>query len=72
MGDTEITFPAEIIKVQTMVDYGIRLTLDLPENCVMQAAQLMECKRAQGVQLQVTIKVGEVEDEIARLIRNDR
>ena len=56
MGDTEITFPAEIIKVQTMVDYGIRLTLDLPENCVMQAAQLMECLRA-GATLNVKAKV---------------
>jgi len=36
--------------VQTLVDGGIRLTIDLPENCIAQAAMLMECKR-QGIPL---------------------
>lgn len=45
MGDKEITFPAEIIKVQTMTDYSIRVTIDLPEMYIDQAAILMECKR---------------------------
>ena len=43
-----ITFPVQIAKIQTLVDGGIRLTLDLPENAILPIAQLMECKR-QGV-----------------------
>ena len=46
-----ISFWAEIAKVQTLADGGIRLTLDLPETAVEQAAMLMECKR-QGIILQ--------------------
>jgi hypothetical protein len=48
-----IEFPAEIIKVQQLQnDLAIRITLDLPESCIMQMAQLAECKRA-GAVLQV-------------------
>jgi len=43
-----ITFPAQVVKVQTLADGGLRLTLDLPETAILQAAHLMECKR-QGV-----------------------
>ena len=47
-----IRFQATVCKVSTLADMGLRLTLDLPEDAVMQAAQLMECKRA-GVVLEV-------------------
>ena len=48
-----IEFPAEIIKVQQLqIDFAIRVTLDLPETCIMQMAQLAECKRA-GAVLQI-------------------
>lgn len=40
-----IAFPAEIIKVQTMVDGAIRLTLDLPADQIQTAAKLMEAKQ---------------------------
>jgi hypothetical protein len=52
----EIVFTAEIVKVQTMADYGIRLTLDLPETAIKQAAELMECKRS-GIPLTFTAEV---------------
>lgn len=40
-----ITFTAVVYKVQTLVDGGLRFTLDAGEDAVMQAAQLIECKR---------------------------
>jgi len=43
-----ITFPAQIVKVQTLSDGGLRVTLDLPETAILAAAHLMECKR-QGI-----------------------
>lgn len=45
-----IRFEATVYKVQTLADFGLRLTLDLPEDAVAQAAQFMECKR-QGIPL---------------------
>jgi hypothetical protein len=53
---TAIRFTAEVAKVQTLADLGIRLTLDLPEDAVSVAAQLMECKR-QGIPLVFEAKV---------------
>lgn len=50
-----ITFQAVVYKVQTLVDNGIRVTLDLPETSIMQMAQLAECKRA-GVPLDMIAK----------------
>ena len=41
-----IIFAATVAKLATLADGGLRLTLDLPETAIMQAAQLMECKRA--------------------------
>ena len=43
-----IEFHATIAKVQTLADGGIRLTLDLPETAIVQAAQLMEVRRRMG------------------------
>lgn len=57
--DTEISFIASVYKVQTLGgDNGIRVTLDLPENAITQAALLMECQRI-GLALQVVCKTGE-------------
>jgi hypothetical protein len=45
-----IRFPAIVGKVQTLADGGIRLTLDLPETAIPEAAMLMEAKQ-QGIPL---------------------
>ena len=50
-----ITFPAQIVKVQTLADGGLRVTLDLPETAILAAAHLMECKR-QGIPGDVVFK----------------
>jgi hypothetical protein len=50
-----IRFPATVEKVQTLVDGGIRVTLDIPEDAIAQAAALMECKR-QAIPLTVEVK----------------
>ena len=45
-----IRFDASDYKVQTLIDGGLRVTLDLPETAIRQAAMLMECKR-EGIPL---------------------
>jgi len=40
-----IVFPATVASVKTLVDGGIRVTLDLPEDAISQAAALMACKK---------------------------
>lgn len=40
-----IEFVATVYKVQTLVDGGLRVTLDLPETAIAEAAALMEAKR---------------------------
>jgi hypothetical protein len=40
-----IEFVAEVQKVQTLVDGGLRVTLDLPETAIVEAAWLMTAKR---------------------------
>jgi hypothetical protein len=52
---SEIKFAATVYKVQTLVDGGVRLTLDMPETCIMQMAQLAECQRF-GVVLEFVAK----------------
>ena len=60
-GMTEkIEFAAEVYKVQTLVDHGIRITLDLPESSIPQAAMLMECRR-QGIPLKFMAKVSRID-----------
>ena len=49
-----LVFQAIVARVQTMADNGLRVTLDLPEGAVVQAAQLMELKRIGSV-LRVTV-----------------
>jgi len=36
-----VDFPAAVVKVQSMADGGLRLTLDLPETAIDKAAVLM-------------------------------
>lgn len=50
-----IRFPAIVASVKTLVDGGIRITLDLPEDAIAQAAQLMACKR-EGIALKLEAK----------------
>jgi len=50
-----IEFWAIVAKIQTLADGGIRLYLDLPEDAIMQVAELMTCKRHEVV-LDVTCK----------------
>jgi hypothetical protein len=53
-----ICFEATVAKVQTLVDFGLRITLDLSEDAITQAAQLMECKR-QGIPLMFEAKASD-------------
>jgi hypothetical protein len=48
-----VTFPAQVVKVQTLADSGLRLTLDMPESEIIAFAWLAQCKR-DGVALNVT------------------
>ena len=60
-GKPQIEFGAIVYKVQTLVDGGLRLTLDLPEQAIPEAAMLMECKR-DGIPLKFVATVdGEYE-----------
>ena len=56
MAEAEVTFWATVAQVRTLADGGIRVMIDLSENAIMQAAQLMECKRVEAV-LKVTIQI---------------
>ena len=56
-----IVFQAEIKKIQTMADGGIRFIFDTGEGAIKEAAMLMECKR-QGVYLNVEITEHEKQD----------
>jgi hypothetical protein len=53
---TDLHFIAEVYKVQTLVDNGLRVTLDLPESAIPAAAALMEAKRREyAVRVTVTV-----------------
>lgn len=56
LADTVIRFEAVVYKVQTLIDGGIRLTLDMPETAIPQMAMLAETKRY-GIPLEFTAKV---------------
>ena len=42
-----IEIQAVVYKVQTLIDGGLRVTLDLPETAIAEAAWFMECKRSE-------------------------
>lgn len=56
-----IEMTVQVARVQTLADGGLRFTLDAPETAIMQAAQLMECKRF-GVVLKLTAEPIEQEE----------
>ena len=56
MTNDTLTFDATIAKVQTLVDNGLRVTLDLPEQAIDAAAVLMAIKR-EGLAIKVTVKI---------------
>jgi hypothetical protein len=58
MTDDALTFDATVAKVQTLVDNGIRITLDLPETAIEAAAVLMALKR-KGVAMEVSVKIAQ-------------
>jgi len=47
---SEIVFTASVYKVQTLIDGGVRVTLDLPEDAIPQMAMLAEVRR-EGIPL---------------------
>jgi hypothetical protein len=55
---SEIVFHAAVHQVKTLADNGLIIAFELPETEVMQAAQLMECKR-QGIYLNITCEVSD-------------
>lgn len=56
MSDTEnLRFQAIVARVQTLADNGLRVTLDMPEQAIVAAAQLMELKRI-GAAFTVTVE----------------
>ena len=50
-----IKFSATVASIKTLVDGGLRITLDLPEDAIAQAAALMACKR-EAIPLTVEVK----------------
>ena len=50
----KIVFVASVASIKTLVDGGIRVTLDLPEDAIAQAAALMACRR-DGIPLKVEV-----------------
>ena len=50
----KIVFVASVASIKTLVDGGIRVTLDLPEDAITQAAALMACRR-DGIPLKVEV-----------------
>ena len=51
----KIVFVASVASIKTLVDGGIRITFDLPEDAISAAASLMACKR-EGIPLTVEVK----------------
>ena len=55
--DNIIKFKAQVSKVQTLADGGIRVTLDLSEMDIKQAGELMQVKQAGAVLEVVAVAV---------------
>ena len=49
MSDDAIRFTAQVAKVTTLVDGGIRITLDLPETAIETATKMMQVRQAGAV-----------------------
>lgn len=61
-----ICFLAQIIKLQTMVDGAIRVTIDLPETAVQTMALLAECKSRGGLIEVAAVPVENIVDGSAK------
>ena len=55
MAEPVIKFDAIVYKVQTLVDGGVRLTLDMSENSISQMAMLAQTK-IDGIVLDVEVR----------------
>lgn len=53
-----IVFDGVVQSVRTLVDGGLRVTFDLPEDAIEQVKLLMECKR-DGTALRVAVAVND-------------
>lgn len=63
-----IVFVGSVYKVQTLVDNGIRLTLDLPETAIPQMALLAECQReGMALRFEATEAENNQENKLRRL-----
>lgn len=49
VNNSVIRFIAQVQKVQTLADMGIRVTFDLPETAIDSATMLMKVKQAGGI-----------------------
>ena len=60
----KIVFNGIVSSVRTLADFGIRVSFDLPEDAVKQAAQLMQA-RTDGITLRVEVmaETNEVQNE---------
>ncbi len=67
---SEIVFTAAVYKVQTLIDGGVRVTLDLPEDAIPQMAMLAEARR-EGIPLVFRAGI-EGEPQLRRETGNDR
>jgi hypothetical protein len=56
--EEKIEFPFTVAKTQTLADGAPRITIDLPEDCIMQMAMLAQAK-VDGIYLKATITVAE-------------
>jgi hypothetical protein len=52
-----IKFKAQIFKIQTLVDGGIRITLDMSEKDIRQAGELMQARQAGAILEVVAVPV---------------
>ena len=52
--EKQLVFSASVASVKTLADGGIRVSLDLPEQAIAEAASLMQAKR-DGVYLRVAV-----------------
>jgi hypothetical protein len=62
VSDDTLEFDAVVAKVQTLVDNGIRVTLDLPETAIEAAAVLMALKRQERA-LKVSVEIEKAKPE---------
>lgn len=57
--ENKIAFSATVASVKTLADNGLRVTFDLPEHAIAQAAALMQC-RTDGIPLRVEVVADEI------------